>query len=230
MTATEPRASEPVVIPKIVSVDDHVVEPAHVWDRWLPAAYRDRGPRVERRGVAGLRHVGGGTYEQVFDDDAPEQADCWVYEDLVYIHKRHVAAVGYPRDEMTMTPMTYEEMRPGCYDPAARVDLALRGSRRDVAGHEVAEAGLAALQVLVAVPLGDLGRWSRVPRVLRHPHPAVGPAGRDRALRAGADRGSVRRVPHHHEQRPRPSAERRCDRQEAEQQDGDAFQAQIRRR
>ena len=36
--------------------------------------------------------------------------------------KRHVAAVGYSRDEMTMTPMTYDEMRPGCYDPGARVE------------------------------------------------------------------------------------------------------------
>ncbi len=44
-------------------------------------------------------------------------ADCWVYEDLVYIHKRHVAAVGFTRDEMTLTPITYDEMRPGCYDP-----------------------------------------------------------------------------------------------------------------
>jgi predicted TIM-barrel fold metal-dependent hydrolase len=68
-----------------------------------------------------MRHVGGGHYEQVFDDDAPEKADCWVFGDLVYVHKRHVAAVGYPRDEMTMTPMTYEEMRPGCYEPRARI-------------------------------------------------------------------------------------------------------------
>jgi predicted TIM-barrel fold metal-dependent hydrolase len=108
-------------IPKIISVDDHVVEPPHVWRTWLPARFRDRGPRIERRGVAGMRHVGGGHYEQVFAEDAPERADCWVYEDLVYVHKRHVAAVGYPRDEMTMTPMTYDEMRPGCYDPAARI-------------------------------------------------------------------------------------------------------------
>jgi predicted TIM-barrel fold metal-dependent hydrolase len=111
-----------ITIPKIVSVDDHVVEPAHVWQQWLPASMRDRGPRIERRGVAGIKHVGGGHYEQVFDDDAPQKADCWVYEDLVYIHKRHVAAVGYSRDEMTMTPMTYEEMRPGCYEPKARID------------------------------------------------------------------------------------------------------------
>ena len=107
--------------PKIVSVDDHVVEPAHVWERWLPAKHRDKAPRVERRGIGTMRHVGGGTYEQTFDPDGP-QADCWVYEDLVYIHKRHVAAVGFDRDEMTMSPMTYDEMRPGCYEPKARVD------------------------------------------------------------------------------------------------------------
>ena len=107
--------------PKIVSVDDHVVEPPHVWERWLPAKHREKGPRVERRGIGTMRHVGGGTYEQTFDPDGP-QADCWVYEDLVYIHKRHVAAVGFDRDEMTMSPMTYDEMRPGCYDPKARVD------------------------------------------------------------------------------------------------------------
>jgi predicted TIM-barrel fold metal-dependent hydrolase len=107
--------------PKIVSVDDHVVEPAHVWERWLPAKHRDKAPRVERRGIGTMRHVGGGTYEQTFDPDGP-QADCWVYEDLVYIHKRHVAAVGFDRDDMTMSPMTYDEMRPGCYEPKARVD------------------------------------------------------------------------------------------------------------
>ena len=109
-------------IPKIISVDDHVVEPAHVWERWLPAKYRDRGPRVERRGVASIEFEGAGAYRQEFDDDSPHKADTWVYEDLVYIHKRHVAAAGYPRDEMTMTPITYDDMRPGCYDPKARLD------------------------------------------------------------------------------------------------------------
>jgi predicted TIM-barrel fold metal-dependent hydrolase len=68
-----------------------------------------------------MKHVGGGTYEQTFDPDGPE-ADCWIYEDLVYIHKRHVAAVGFDRDDMSMSPITYDEMRPGCYEPAARVE------------------------------------------------------------------------------------------------------------
>ena len=114
------QSNETVEIPKIISVDDHVVEPAHLWQTWLPERFKDRGPRSERRGIGTMRHIGGGTYEQTFDDDGP-QADCWIYEDLVYINKRHVAAVGYERDDMTMSPITYDEMRPGCFDPKARL-------------------------------------------------------------------------------------------------------------
>ena len=43
----------------MISVDDHVIEPPHVWHDRLPAKYRDLGPRVVR-------------------DDAGE---AWVYED-----------------------------------------------------------------------------------------------------------------------------------------------------
>ena len=111
----------PTDLPKIISVDDHVVEPAHLWVNWLPAGLRDRGPRVERRGIGSMEHIGGGTYRQTFDPAGPP-ADCWIYEDLVYINKRHVAAVGFDRDDMTMSPITYDEMRPGCYDPVARVE------------------------------------------------------------------------------------------------------------
>ncbi len=117
---TDTTAKPTVEIPKIISVDDHVVEPAHLWKSWLPERFKERGPRSERRGIGSMRHIGGGTYEQTFDEDGPK-ADCWIYEDLVYINKRHVAAVGYDRDDMTMSPITYDEMRPGCYDPAARL-------------------------------------------------------------------------------------------------------------
>ena len=120
MTAVADESVPRTAIPRIVSVDDHVVEPAHLWQTWLPERFRDAGPKVERRGIGTMRHIGGGTYEQTFDPDGP-QADCWVYEDLVYINKRHVAAVGFDRDDMTMSPITYDEMRPGCYDPKARV-------------------------------------------------------------------------------------------------------------
>ena len=109
-------------IPKIISVDDHVVEPAHLWQTWLPAKFKEAGPKVVRRGVRKINFAGAAAYKEEFDEDSPTKADTWVYEDLVYTHKRMVAAVGYPKDEMTMTPITYDDMRAGCYDPKARLD------------------------------------------------------------------------------------------------------------
>jgi predicted TIM-barrel fold metal-dependent hydrolase len=108
-------------IPKIISVDDHVVEPPNVWLDRLPSKYHDVAPRIERKGLGEMKFVGGTKYEITFDDDGP-QADCWIYEDLVVPHKRHVAAVGYDRDDMTLSPITYDEMRPGCYEQKARLE------------------------------------------------------------------------------------------------------------
>jgi hypothetical protein len=109
-------------IPRIISVDDHIVEPPHLWQAWLPERFRERGPRVERRRLGEMKWVGGAKmYEYELDvPDAP-WCDVWFFEDLVHPNKRHVAAVGFDRDEMTMAPITYEEMRPGCYEPKARV-------------------------------------------------------------------------------------------------------------
>ncbi len=114
-------ATSTSTLPMIVSVDDHVVEPPHLWKTWLPSKFADDGPRVERKGIAGLTFVGGTRYEYEIDDDAP-MADCWIYEGNLFPNKRHVAAVGFDRDEMGLEPITYDEMRPGCYEPKARVD------------------------------------------------------------------------------------------------------------
>ena len=46
-------------LPKIISVDDHVVEPPHVWQEYLPARFKADGPRVERRGIGHMAHIGG---------------------------------------------------------------------------------------------------------------------------------------------------------------------------
>jgi predicted TIM-barrel fold metal-dependent hydrolase len=48
--------------------------------------------------------------------------DWWFYEDLKYPHTRLSAAVGFDRDEVKITAITYDEMRPGCYDPKARLE------------------------------------------------------------------------------------------------------------
>ena len=107
-------------LPKIVSVDDHVIEPPDVWQNRLPAKYRDVGPRIERKRVKNLQ-FNGTTYTFDLDPEGRE-ADFWVYEDLIVPHRRIIAAVGYPKDEVTLTPITYDEMRPGCYDQAARLE------------------------------------------------------------------------------------------------------------
>ena len=107
-------------LPKIISVDDHVVEPAHVWQRWLPQKFREAGPRIERRLSAGQRYVGGGGFTPIFGDDGVP-VDCWIFDDQVWVHRRMFAAVGFARDDMEPLPMTYEDMRPGCYDPSERL-------------------------------------------------------------------------------------------------------------
>jgi hypothetical protein len=45
-------------IPLIISVDDYVVEPPDLWERWLPARFKESGPRVVRSGYD-IRDVNG---------------------------------------------------------------------------------------------------------------------------------------------------------------------------
>ena len=48
-----------MTIPRIISVDDHVVEPPDLWSNRLPSKYLDRGPRVVReRGRFDLTGLG----------------------------------------------------------------------------------------------------------------------------------------------------------------------------
>jgi predicted TIM-barrel fold metal-dependent hydrolase len=126
-----------VDLPKIISVDDHVVEPAHVWQTWLPEKYRERGPKVVRKRWGSFKQKGGAKYEMPEDPDGL-WGDAWVLDGhVIYVHKRFVAipesAVGRDEDGLTldrsqleMTALTYDEMRKGCYDRDARVaDMAL---------------------------------------------------------------------------------------------------------
>ena len=83
---TAVRRENIMEIPRIISVDDHVIEPAHVWQDYLPAAFRDRGPRLTR--VKGRlrfepRHM-------AFREDPDGYwADCWSYGgDAVPGHRR----------------------------------------------------------------------------------------------------------------------------------------------
>jgi len=122
-----------VNLPKVISVDDHVVEPPDVWQSRLPAKLRDKGPRVERARWGDFTLQGpSGKYSQEMTDDG-RWGDYWVFEDrVVYVHKRHVAipldatpdgdVTRFDRSKMYIAAMTYDEMRPGCYDPKARIE------------------------------------------------------------------------------------------------------------
>jgi predicted TIM-barrel fold metal-dependent hydrolase len=105
-------------IPKLISVDDHVIEHATVWQDRLPKKYLDVGPRVvQERGH--MDFVGGVfSYEPADDGDL---CDWWLYEDLRVPQTRLSAAVGFDRDDVKVVGITYEEMRDGCYDPKARI-------------------------------------------------------------------------------------------------------------
>ena len=120
-----------MAMPMIVSTDDHVIEPPHLWVDRLPAKFKDRAPRVERKRISGVRMIPPGIYELDMDDDG-DPADCWIYEDrIVYVHKSHVAIPNtaipggdiwkFDKSMMDLKPLTYDDMWPGCYDPKARV-------------------------------------------------------------------------------------------------------------
>jgi predicted TIM-barrel fold metal-dependent hydrolase len=107
-------------LPRLVSVDDHVIEPAHVWPDHLPAQHRAAGPRIER--VRGRLALGERTWLLDEDDDAP-WADCWRYEGKLFPIEGSFAAVSFARDDRrTGTALTFDDMRPGCYDRPARLE------------------------------------------------------------------------------------------------------------
>jgi predicted TIM-barrel fold metal-dependent hydrolase len=106
-----------VEIPKIISVDDHVVEPPDLWTNRLPARYRDKGPRVERDSAK--FHFTGGNFTYEKGVEGGEPCDWWIYDELVYPFPKLSAAIGF--DELDVTPTTYDDIRPGCWKQADRL-------------------------------------------------------------------------------------------------------------
>lgn len=107
-----------MTVPKLISVDDHVIEPAHVWQDNLPASLRDRGPKlIRRRGILEFTYR---TYKLNEDDSAP-WADCWAYEDTLFPIDNNLAAISFDRDKLQKRACLYEELLPGCYDRSARL-------------------------------------------------------------------------------------------------------------
>lgn len=106
-------------IPKIISVDDHVVEPPDLWSSRLPKKYVDEGPRIVLA-PSGKPILVGGAYIEAPGDEG-EPIAWWFYEDHKYSVKRLIAAAGYEPDEIGLQGVTYDQMRPGCWQPKARI-------------------------------------------------------------------------------------------------------------
>jgi predicted TIM-barrel fold metal-dependent hydrolase len=111
-----------VSIPKIVSVDDHVIEPPSVWVDRLPKRYLDVGPRVVDKPLKDITYVGGVlTWEEGERPDDGPMCSWWFFEDLHYPMVRTHAAVGFSRDELQMKGITYDEMLPGAWQLKSRL-------------------------------------------------------------------------------------------------------------
>ncbi len=110
-------------LPKIISVDDHITEPATVWSDRLPSKYADVGPRIHRLPVKQMTFVGG-NFTAIPGEKGEEGplADWWFYEDLRRPLTRLDTAVGFSRDEVILAGITYDEMRQGSYKLKERLE------------------------------------------------------------------------------------------------------------
>ena len=84
----------------LVSVDDHLVEPPHLFEGRVPQQYVDRAPKVIR---------------------TDKGDDVWTYNDAIIPNIGLNAVAGRPKEEYGIEPTSSEEMRPGCFDLAERV-------------------------------------------------------------------------------------------------------------
>ena len=82
----------------MISVDDHVLEPAHLWQERVPAKLRDRAPK--------LVSTDGGTV--------------WEFDGQQLPTSVLAAAVAHD-GKVTPNALDYAELSPACYEPKARV-------------------------------------------------------------------------------------------------------------
>jgi len=91
----------------VISVDDHLVEPPHMFEGRLPARLQDRAPRIVEN---------------------PDGSQSWQWENTAYPQIAICAVVGRPKDRWGWEATRFEDTRLGCYDPAARIrDMDLDG-------------------------------------------------------------------------------------------------------
>jgi predicted TIM-barrel fold metal-dependent hydrolase len=91
----------------IISVDDHLVEPRHMFEGRLPQHLKDRAPKVV---------------------ETPKGHEVWEFEGQAHYQAGMNAVVGRRRDGIAYEPFRFDQMRPGCYDVHARIaDMDVNG-------------------------------------------------------------------------------------------------------
>lgn len=110
-----------MAFPLIASADDHVLEPPTLWSSRLPNKYVEVGPHVVRQKVAPPEVRLAGHAHEVGPDEDGQWADVWCYEDGRHPMLMLGAAVGFPHRDIELRTVTYDDVRPGCYDQAARL-------------------------------------------------------------------------------------------------------------
>jgi predicted TIM-barrel fold metal-dependent hydrolase len=91
----------------IISVDDHLVEPAHMFEGRLPSRLQATAPRIV---------------------ETQQGHQVWEFEGNVYSQVGMNAVAGRRPETVTYEPFRFEQMRPGCYDPDARIaDMDIAG-------------------------------------------------------------------------------------------------------
>jgi predicted TIM-barrel fold metal-dependent hydrolase len=111
---------------RIFSVDDHVVEPPDLWERWLPHKHASAAPRVVRAPWEPAS-PSGISYRMAVSGPS---TDFWVFDDRHFALPTALACAGLDQERSIAhhSPIAFDEMRPGCWDPAARLgDLDLNG-------------------------------------------------------------------------------------------------------
>jgi predicted TIM-barrel fold metal-dependent hydrolase len=99
---------------QLVSVDDHLVERPGTWAERLPRKYVDRGPRIAEA-------KGDETDQYGLGQSVPKGSQVWMLEDGVHPQLGLNAVAGKSREQIGTDPLRFDDMIPGCYDPAARV-------------------------------------------------------------------------------------------------------------
>src|SRR5437868_8385445 len=84
----------PGIIPKFISVDDHVVEPQDLWQSRLPARFLDEAPRVKRLKGRVVYDAAKQPGFEVADGPDSRWCDVWHYEETVWPLHAAYAAVG----------------------------------------------------------------------------------------------------------------------------------------